>query len=209
MSFRDREWEDFQRDCDLLPAYTDYIFGVDTRPEAEYEPGLHPQIFELDIWPPAPTSLPPTPPAKTPLPLPAKRLYSLSHLGQCTQASAPGSQPDRLHSSNRTPPRNLPVPRPPFRPGELTMDISFSFLSHYKLTTADNNVTRAWNLINSNIPPEQKVKWTNYLAEITRQFAAKREKEAARMHSDKQKRVWDLYGHGGLTETMWKAEPSQ
>jgi hypothetical protein len=89
------------------------------------------------------------------------------------------------------------------------MDISLSFLSHYELTTADNNVTRAWNMINSNIPPEQKVKWTNYLADITRQFAAKREKEAARMHSDKQKRVWDLYGHGGLTETIWKAEPSQ
>jgi hypothetical protein len=143
MPFRDREWEDFQRDCDFFPAYTDYIFGVDTRAEAEDEPGLHPQIFELDIWPPAPTVLPPTPPAPTP-PLPAKRLYGLPQSGQYTRVSTPIPQPHRRRSSARTPsllkressvetylrtpcpaPRNLPVLRdirtPLLRPGELPL----------------------------------------------------------------------------------------
>lgn len=49
MPFRDREWEDFQRDCDFFPAYTDYIFGVDTRPEVDDEPGLHPQILDTQL----------------------------------------------------------------------------------------------------------------------------------------------------------------
>lgn len=243
MPFRDREWEDFQRDCDLFPAYTDYIFGLDTRPEAEDEPGLHPQIFECDIWPPAPTSLPPTSPAPTP-PLAAKRLYSLPQPGQYTRASAPVPQPHRRRSSSRTSallkressvetylqtpcpaPRNLPVPRdirtpllrpgelPLLRPGELITDASLSLLSHYELETADIDVTRTWNLINSNIPPEQKVRWTNYLADITCQVGAKRKehrvKEAAKMQSAKQERVWDLHGQGGLTETMCKADPGQ
>jgi hypothetical protein len=259
MPFRDREWEDFQRDCDFFPAYTDYIFGVDTRAEAEDEPGLHPQIFELDIWPPAPTVLPPTPPAPTP-PLPAKRLYGLPQSGQYTRVSTPIPQPHRRRSSARTPsllkressvetylrtpcpaPRNLPVlrdirtpllrpgelplirpgelplPRPRemplLRPGDLTLDTSLSFLSPYELATTDGNVTRAWSLLNSNIPPEQKVKWMNYLKDITRQIAAKRREhqvqEAKKMHSDKQERVWDLYGQGGLTNTMWKVEPNE
>lgn len=46
MPFRDREWEDFLRDCDFFPAYTDYIFGVDMRPQVDDEPGLHPQMFD-------------------------------------------------------------------------------------------------------------------------------------------------------------------
>ena len=45
MPFRDKDWEDFQRDCDFFPAYTDYIFGIDTRVQVIQEPGLHPQIY--------------------------------------------------------------------------------------------------------------------------------------------------------------------
>lgn len=52
MPFRDREWEDFQRDCDFFPAYTDYIFGLDTRPGVEDEPGLHPQLDDRLRRPP-------------------------------------------------------------------------------------------------------------------------------------------------------------
>jgi hypothetical protein len=93
------------------------------------------------------------------------------------------------------------------------MDPSLSFLSPYELATTDGNVTRAWSLINSNIPPEQKTKYMNYLKDITRQIAAKRReyqvKEAKKMHSDKQERVRDLYGQGGLNNTTWKAEPNQ
>lgn len=55
MPFRNRDWEDFQRDCDAFPAYTDYIYGIDTRPEVANEPGLHPQICK---------SPPPTPPQR-------------------------------------------------------------------------------------------------------------------------------------------------
>ncbi|KAF9697522.1 hypothetical protein EKO04_004131 [Ascochyta lentis] len=47
MPFHDQDWEDFQRDCDFFPAYTDYIYGVDTRPKVVDEPGLHPQIYDL------------------------------------------------------------------------------------------------------------------------------------------------------------------
>ncbi|KZM18874.1 uncharacterized protein EKO05_0010404 [Ascochyta rabiei] len=45
MPFRDQDWEDFQRDCDFFPAYTDYVYGLDTRPGVTDEPGLHPQIY--------------------------------------------------------------------------------------------------------------------------------------------------------------------
>ncbi|KAF2133776.1 hypothetical protein P153DRAFT_427700 [Dothidotthia symphoricarpi CBS 119687] len=44
MPFHDKEWEDLQRDCDFFPAYTDYIYGLDTRPHVRKEPGLHPQL---------------------------------------------------------------------------------------------------------------------------------------------------------------------
>lgn len=93
------------------------------------------------------------------------------------------------------------------------MDTSLSFLTQYELATADGNITRAWSLINSNIPPEQKIEWIAYLRDITRQVAAKRKeqqvKEAEKMHSDKQERVRGLYGQGGFTETVWKADSGQ
>lgn len=41
----DKDWEDLQRDCTDFPAYTDYIFGIDTRDQVAQEPGLHPQIY--------------------------------------------------------------------------------------------------------------------------------------------------------------------
>lgn len=93
------------------------------------------------------------------------------------------------------------------------MDTSLSFLSQYELATVDGNVTRAWSLINSNIPPEQKMGLMNHLKSLTRQIAAKREehqaKEAKKMQHDKQERVRDLYGQGSLTDTTWKVEPGQ
>ncbi|KAH7383978.1 hypothetical protein BKA66DRAFT_570162 [Pyrenochaeta sp. MPI-SDFR-AT-0127] len=52
MPFRDLAWEDLQRDYDIFPAYTDYLYGPDTRPKVGDEPGLHPLIFSL--YPPAP-----------------------------------------------------------------------------------------------------------------------------------------------------------
>ncbi|CAO2650217.1 Nn.00g015090.m01.CDS01 [Neocucurbitaria sp. VM-36] len=45
MPFRDEAWENLQRDCAIFPAYTDYLFGPDLRPEAIEEPGLHPLLF--------------------------------------------------------------------------------------------------------------------------------------------------------------------
>jgi hypothetical protein len=77
MPFRDREWEDFQRDCDFFPAYTDYIFGVDTRPEVDDEPGLHPQIFDTQLQM---QHLPQVPP---------QRLYGLPPLVQYRAAYDP------------------------------------------------------------------------------------------------------------------------
>ncbi|KAH7093486.1 hypothetical protein FB567DRAFT_609984 [Paraphoma chrysanthemicola] len=45
MPFRDREWENMQRDCSFFPAYTDYLFGLDVRPQVAEEPGLHPRLY--------------------------------------------------------------------------------------------------------------------------------------------------------------------
>lgn len=45
MPFHDTSWEDLQRDCTIFPAYTDYIYGPDARPEVVEEPGLHPLLY--------------------------------------------------------------------------------------------------------------------------------------------------------------------
>lgn len=45
MPFRNKAWEELQRDAAIFPAYTDYLFGPDVRPEATEEPGLHPLLF--------------------------------------------------------------------------------------------------------------------------------------------------------------------
>jgi hypothetical protein len=50
MPFRDPEWEELQRDCDIFPAYTDYLYGPDTRLHVTQEPGLHPQIYPAHQW---------------------------------------------------------------------------------------------------------------------------------------------------------------
>lgn len=34
-----------QRDCSFFPAYTDYLFGLDVRPQVAEEPGLHPLLY--------------------------------------------------------------------------------------------------------------------------------------------------------------------
>jgi hypothetical protein len=52
MPFHDQEWEDLQRDCDIFPAYTDYVYGPDRRLIVAQEPGLHPAIYHIDT--PAP-----------------------------------------------------------------------------------------------------------------------------------------------------------
>jgi hypothetical protein len=49
MPFSDKEWEDSQRDSATFPAYTDYIFGIDTRAQVAQEPGLHPQIYPPSV----------------------------------------------------------------------------------------------------------------------------------------------------------------
>ncbi|KAG9185589.1 hypothetical protein G6011_06920 [Alternaria panax] len=48
MPFRDREWEELQRDHDIFPAYSDFIFGPDERLVVTQEPGLHPMIYPTE-----------------------------------------------------------------------------------------------------------------------------------------------------------------
>ncbi|KAF7676535.1 hypothetical protein GT037_006040 [Alternaria burnsii] len=48
MPFRDQEWEELQRDCDIFPAYSDYLYGPDPRIITTQEPGLHPMIYPID-----------------------------------------------------------------------------------------------------------------------------------------------------------------
>ena len=45
MPFQDKEWQELQRDCDIFPAYSDYLYGPDERLVVTQEPGLHPQIY--------------------------------------------------------------------------------------------------------------------------------------------------------------------
>lgn len=110
MPFRDRDWEDFQRDCDFFPAYTDYIFGVDTRPEVADEPGLHPHIYD-------------------PLPLPLQRTHGrpqtchvavydpvrdATRARPCARAS-PKAMPDQCTAASSAAAREFPqmLPNPP------------------------------------------------------------------------------------------------
>jgi len=48
MPFRDQEWEELQRDCDIFPAYSDFLYGPDPRIITTQEPGLHPMIYPID-----------------------------------------------------------------------------------------------------------------------------------------------------------------
>ena len=88
MPFRDRDWEDFQRDCDFFPAYTDYIFGVDTRPEVADEPGLHPHIYD-------------------PLPIPPQRTQDRSQTYHVA-AYDPVRDATRARHCARSPPKVMP-----------------------------------------------------------------------------------------------------
>ncbi|EOA87575.1 uncharacterized protein SETTUDRAFT_28213 [Exserohilum turcica Et28A] len=47
MPFRDEEWEELQRDCDIFPAYSDYLYGPDKRLVVTQEPGLHPLVYPV------------------------------------------------------------------------------------------------------------------------------------------------------------------
>jgi hypothetical protein len=48
MPFRDQEWKELQRDCDIFPAYSDFLYGPDPRIITTQEPGLHPMIYPID-----------------------------------------------------------------------------------------------------------------------------------------------------------------
>ncbi|KAH8711796.1 hypothetical protein GQ44DRAFT_731032 [Phaeosphaeriaceae sp. PMI808] len=45
----DSEWVDSVRDDCTFPAFTDFLYGVDTRPSVYREPGLHPQMQSVAI----------------------------------------------------------------------------------------------------------------------------------------------------------------
>ncbi|EUC44826.1 hypothetical protein COCMIDRAFT_97129 [Bipolaris oryzae ATCC 44560] len=45
MPFHDENWEEWQRDCDTFPAYSDYLLGPDLRLVVTQEPGLHPVLY--------------------------------------------------------------------------------------------------------------------------------------------------------------------
>jgi hypothetical protein len=110
MPFRDKDWEDFQRDCDFFPAYTDYIFGIDTRIQVAQEPGLHPQIY--------PPSVPDDCEIATVAPLRLHR-YNASTLGMDWEylRSAPNvNRHNALSSTQRTQPGVSSFSSPPVFP---------------------------------------------------------------------------------------------
>ena len=51
MPFHDQDWEDLQRDYDIFPAYTDFVYGPDERLIVTQEPGLHPAIYYVHPHP--------------------------------------------------------------------------------------------------------------------------------------------------------------
>ncbi|USP78863.1 hypothetical protein yc1106_06137 [Curvularia clavata] len=53
MPFHDEKWEELQRDCDIFPAYSDYLYGPDRRLVVTQEPGLHPSIYPTPTPQPA------------------------------------------------------------------------------------------------------------------------------------------------------------
>ncbi|KAF3007627.1 hypothetical protein E8E13_008330 [Curvularia kusanoi] len=202
MPFRDREWEDFQRDCSLFPAYTDYVFGVDTRPEVEDEPGLHPQIFQPYPPPPLPPTLPPRlhglppsaqyPPALNPasgatpsrrLRQPTTRPSPLKHESSvessvASMISTPSPAPRVLSA-----PKSTPVSRPRrlLRPGELITDpLLVSLIDEQKRVGANAEVVRAWEIIRSEATPTTKTRWAAFLRDLSQRVAAIREEHRVR-----------------------------
>ncbi|KAJ4326252.1 hypothetical protein N0V94_000199 [Neodidymelliopsis sp. IMI 364377] len=169
MPFRDKDWEDFQRDCDFFPAYTDYIFGVDTRLEVADQPGLHPQIYNVS-------------------PLPRQRLYGLPSQAQhydtygvvstmAQQYNSPKAL-TRGESVLQSPPQTpTPLPLEPsvpslsmalLRPGELVADPQYDCIPPHERSVINKGVAQAWALLKSDAIPTQKAKAADYLRSMSR-----------------------------------------
>ncbi|RAR13796.1 hypothetical protein DDE83_002833 [Stemphylium lycopersici] len=52
MPFYQKHWEELKRDCDIFPAYSDYLYGPDDRLVVTQEPGLHPLVYPAHPPPP-------------------------------------------------------------------------------------------------------------------------------------------------------------
>ncbi|KAH6621850.1 hypothetical protein C7974DRAFT_397247 [Boeremia exigua] len=204
MPFCDREWEDFQRDCDFFPAYTDYIFGVDTRPEVAEQPGLHPQLHQ----PPLPRQ------RLCGLPSPKQQSIVYDPVRDETRArpfSTPKPRPAALttqessmESMLRTPcpaPRALPATSPPMpllRSNELTTDPQYSSVPIKQRAATNMLINQAWRIMNSDADPAQKAKAMGYINEMSRVAAIERHeyqtRMAAKLEAERRvEREWQLY----------------
>lgn len=187
MPFHDRDWEDFQRDCTTFPAYTDYIFGVDTRPEAAEQLGLHPQIYVAPPPPPPPLS----PPQRLyTLPQPARYPAAYDSVRDAPQTRAVNKRTPKATFIKREsslssmapspcpPPRALPAPAQSLisllRPGELRNDPSYAFIPQTERLTIDKNLTQAWTIVRSDAISMQKMEASEYITGISRAAAIKR-----------------------------------
>ena len=219
MPFRDREWEDFQRDCDFFPAYTDYIFGVDTRPNVADEPGLHPQIYDRPPLPPQRLrGLPPAghfpvaydvawdaarapkqPSATTNHGAVTRELQQMFPNSQHTSLLRHESSTESLLPTPTPAPRTLPTPGSPvtlLRPGELTTDGQYSFIPEQERTAVNRNVIQAPAILNSDAVPAQKAKAMGYLKSTSRMVALKKQEwqryQAAMLEAEIQAEEWEL-----------------
>lgn len=198
MPFRDRDWEDFQRDCNFFPAYTDYIFGIDTRPEVDEEPGLHPQIFDPQPMPQlAPQRLYGLPqPVQYPVAYDPVRDATQPHLQTMPtlQRASMLRQEPSMESLQPTPcpaPRVLPGAGPQeklLRPNELATDPAYSFIPQQERMMANKNIIQAWSILHSDAIPPQKAKAMGYIKNMSRSVAAKRQEwealQAARLQAE-------------------------
>ncbi|KAJ8116154.1 hypothetical protein OPT61_g2363 [Boeremia exigua] len=197
MPFRDRDWEDFQRDCDFFPAYTDYLFGVDTRPQVADEPGLHPQI--LSPSPSRPQRLQGLPP---PVQYPVT-FDPARDSAQIRPYNTPTPRPRSLlrHESSSKPilPTPCPAPRvspstgpptPLLQANDLISDPQYSSVPFNERVATNLRITQAWSILSSDADRVQKVKAMEYLQKVSHVAAAKRQKyharEAARLDAEGQ-----------------------
>jgi hypothetical protein len=205
MPFRDKDWEDFQRDCDFFPAYTDYIFGTDARPEVADEPGLHPQIYDPPRLPPQRIyGLPSQSPycaiydtvrnANYVAPYAVSSPRPIETMAQRGTTVSPAvtrelfqTLPDNLSTSLSRRESSLeyllPAPALPvsttsatlLRPGELGTDPQYSFIPPQERSVANDGIISAWNIINSDAIPHQKAKATDYIKNMSRVAFTKRQ----------------------------------
>ncbi|KAF1931334.1 uncharacterized protein M421DRAFT_2833 [Didymella exigua CBS 183.55] len=188
MPFRDRDWENYLRECECFPAYTDYIFGVDTRPEVDDEPGSDSQLLPQFLPQPLPQRLYDLPlSAQNPIAYNSARDSPRSRLSTMPNLQH-ASMPRQESSFESRPPTPCPAPHDLptagsqeklLRPSELIADPAYSFISQQRRMEVNNMIIDAWNMVHSDAIPSQKAQAMDFIKDMSRGAAVKLKEHAA------------------------------